>query len=755
MARSAAAAGSEVVIISGDKDLAQLVDGRVLLASPAREAEPLDPAGVKEKFGVPPELVGDFLALTGDQSDNIPGVPGVGPKTARRLLEKYRDLEGVLERAPGEEAGKLASALADNAAQVRLARELIRLDDRAPLDVSPAEMVRRDPDIPGLAALYRELEFHSLLKSLAVRGTEDFPVREVAVAGDLRELAGKISAASQFAFLGCAEGESVLALEATGLALSVAGEIFLLRLEDPDILRRFRETLGPLFADPALRKTTHNCKFAFHLLARAGCELSGVECDTLLAAYLANPSRGDYSLDTLALTELGLKLREKKEPVTPLSLPRRLRAVLALEEICLPLLRERSQLELLVGLEIPVSRVLAMMEKEGVRLDPGLLERMSRGMEGKLAELSARMHEIAGEPFNLNSPVQLRHILYDKLKLKPGKKTKTGYSTDVAVLGKLASQHEFPALILEYRSYFKLKSTYIDALPGLLAPDGKIHTTFHQAVTATGRLSSSDPNLQNIPVRTEAGRKIREAFIPSREGWEFLAADYSQIELRLLAHLSGDEKMIAAFREGRDIHDFTASLIFNIPLAEVAPEMRRRAKTVNFGIIYGMGSVKLSRELGISRDEAAAFIEAYFQRYPGVKSYYEKVIARAREDGYVSTIFQRRRYLPELASSRPEEKSFGERAAMNTPIQGSAADIIKKAMVELAGRLRSGNWEGKLLLQIHDELLLETPPAQMEALSRVVRECMEGVVRLRVPVVADFKRGKNWGEMGAWAPDEA
>ena len=745
--------GKEMIIISGDKDLAQLVGEGISLASPAHEDQPMDPAAVKEKYGVEPVLLGDLLALAGDTSDNIPGVPGVGLKTAARLLGDYGNLDGVFSHLDEIKGSRVRENLRANVEQARLSRELVALNDVVPLEMSPDDLEMKEPDPDRRRAFYRELEFRSLLReTLSPRQNEDKWI-PVSTPEEFHYLQEEMFRNENVTILALAEGEDDLSLPPCGLAVEAGEKIHLVDLREAALRRTLQEFLAPVMADPAVSKTTHDYKRAVHLFRALGLGLSGVRFDTLLAAYLLNPSKGDYSLDTLALEELGWKLRDKGMPIGREDLPLRLRAVSRLRGILTKRLRQQEQEELLLEMEIPVSLVLAGMEERGIGLDVALLTKMSEELESRLEELAKKMYELAGEKFNLNSPAQLRTILFERLLLKPGKKTKTGYSTDVGVLRKLAAEHPLPGLLLEYRAYFKLRSTYVDALPDLVAADGKLHTTFHQAVTATGRLSSSRPNLQNIPVRTELGKKIREAFVPSRPDWEFLSADYSQIELRLLAHLSGDEKMISAFREDRDIHAFTASLIFSTPLDKVTPEMRRRAKTINFGLIYGMGQNRLSRELEISRKEAADFIEAYFSRYPQVKEYYDRVIDQARDEGYVSTIFHRRRYLPELNSRRPQERAFGERAAMNTPIQGSAADIIKKAMVAFFRRLPASDLQGRLLLQIHDELLLETPPDETLRLVKTVRGCMENVVKLSVPVVVDFKRGKNWGSLEKFFPE--
>ncbi|HOO78562.1 MAG TPA: DNA polymerase I [bacterium] len=745
LVRRARESGLETVVLSADKDLLQLVGEGVCVASPHREEEPYDPEGVRERYGVRPERLADFLALTGDASDNIPGIPKVGKKTAAALLEEYGDLEGVLAHAEEVSGNVLRENLLRYADQARRARVLVGLKDDVPLSVEIGDLVRKEPDPEVLGPLYRRLELKGLARKLDTGAAEECVWEEVESPRAVAALAAELAEGGTFSFSCRARPEGGV----SALAFAAGDRVAVVELNADAFRSRKLEALAPLFTAPGLRRSVHDGKAAVHLLESEGIAPGPLQFDTLLASYLLRPARPEHSLETLCWEYLDWKL-DSGDPGSSGFLGRQARAVERLRAELLPELEEKKLLSLLLDLELPVSRVLAAMEDTGVAVDRARLKLLSVEFGEKLDELSARMYDLAGETFNLNSPVQLRRVLFDKLGLAPAKKTKTGYSTDVGVLEKLAEDHELPRLLLEYRQYFKLKSTYVDALPALIAADGRVHTTFHQAVTATGRISSSNPNLQNIPVRSEEGRRIREAFRARAADWTLVAADYSQIELRLLAHLSDESRMIEAFEQGLDIHAFTASLIFGVPIGRVSPDERRRAKTVNFGIIYGMGASRLSRELGISRGEAEDFIRAYFERYPGVKSYYDRVIAEACRSGYVSTIFHRRRYLPELKSQRPMERAFGERAAMNAPIQGSAADIIKKAMVELFRRIRDDGAAWKMLLQIHDELLLECPRSETVAAARVIRDCMEKVVSLRVPILVDFKTGSTWGEMAAY-----
>ena len=518
----------------------------------------------------------------------------------------------------------------------------------------------------------------------------------------------------------------------------------------------FSSILRRLIEDEVLKKQVHDYKFLLHVFNNVGIELKGVDWDSRLASYLIDPSRPNHDLADLSWNFLGRSLPQlgpgKEElletsPPSPAALGSRAAAVRDLKAQLALELEKRQLNSLLFKMELPLSRVLARMERNGITLNREILSRISREVEGELEKLTRQMHELAGEEFNLNSPTQLRRILFEKLGLPVGKKTKTGYSTDVGVLRKLAPLHELPALILGYRRLYKLKSTYLDTLPTLINPKtGRIHTNFNQARTATGRLSSSNPNLQNIPIRTDLGRRIRTAFIPRPSGWLFLSADYSQIDLRVLAHLSADPLLREAFQRDEDIHAFTASQIFEVPLSEVTREMRRRAKTVNFGVIYGMGAYALSEDLEIPMKEAQEFIRKYFERYHEVAVYQKMVIEEARRNGYVTTMFHRRRYLPELKSDQHQIRSFGERTAVNTPIQGTSSDIIKLAMLDISRRLEK-DFQARMLLQIHDELIFEVPPAELTSLQEMVRPCMERVVELSVRLKVDLKTGANWGEL--------
>ncbi len=760
LARRAAEAGSEVYILTGDKDLLQMVNDRIRVISPHGEGTLFDAAAVRENYGVDPERIPEILALMGDAIDNVPGVPGVGEKTAVALIRDHGTLEGVLAHAAEVKNARVRESLTRFADQARVSRELTRLDTAVPLPADWEELARREPSWDALRDLFRELEFSQLLAELP-------PEKQEEVACEI--LSGE-KAPERFRSLtaglsGCAVACDIAPghfrdAGLNGLAVCrEPGKAFYLELSGEESVRAAADLLG----DPAVAKSVHDAKAAAHACLNAGFALRGVAWDGLLASYLLNPSRPDHGLDSLAREHLLRALpvsardgelgeRDSRARAAAASAS----AVFELREKLLPVLESHGLAPLLREMEIPLSAILAGMERAGMAIDRGRLEQMSAQLAVRLDGLAGEMRELAGEDFNLNSPKQLAHILFDKLQLPRGKKIKTGYSTDVKVLTRLSAVHELPAKILAFRQLFKLKSTYVDALPALVNPRTlRIHSTFHQAVTATGRLSSANPNLQNIPIRTEIGNEIRKAFVPRPEGTIFIAADYSQIDLRVLAHLSEDPLLLEAFARGEDIHAFTASQIFGVPLSGVTEEMRRRAKTVNFGIIYGMGPFGLAEDLGISQKEAELFIREYFQRYRGVEAYIRSSLEEAKKKGYVVTIFQRRRYLPELMSEQVNVRRFGERTAINTPIQGSAADIIKRAMIEIDRRLAGEPLSSRPLLQIHDELLFEGPPAEAARLVPLVRSAMESAAELKVRLKVSVSAGKSWGEMAEWKGEGA
>ena len=768
IARRQAAAGMDVVIVSGDKDMMQLVSPRILMVDTMKE-KTYDIEAVKERFGVGPEQVVEILGLMGDTSDNIPGVPGIGPKGAQRLIEQFGSIDAILAHPEKIHNAKIREAVLQHADQAKMSRELACIRTDAEFDFDLEACRRREPDREHLMALFREFEFSSLLQEMKVKGAEvagDY--RIVGTPEEAKALAKRLREAGAFSIEPIASSPEAMRAELVGIGIGVAaGEAHYIPLAageagaQPDA-GRMMNTIGPLLADPAVRKLGHDLKSALILLAGCDVPLRGFGCDTMIASYLLNPARYGYDLSEMVLEHLGRQIPAEKElvgsgakriPFTELPLGktadyacRRAEAVLDLAAELDRKIAAAEMEELCRDVENPLVSVLAAMELHGVLLDIPLLKAMSLEIEQLLSLSEEKIHRLAGEKFNINSPKQLQSVLFEKLGLARGRKTKEGYSTDVDVLTSLALNHELPAEILAYRGLAKLKSTYIDALPELVHPrTGRVHTTYNQTVTATGRLSSSNPNLQNIPIRTLEGKRIRQAFIAAT-GREILSADYSQIELRVLAHLSGDEALKEAFASGADIHSRTASDVFGVFPEMVNSDMRRQAKVINFGVLYGMSAFGLAKELGVSQKLAQAYIDSYFQRYRGVREYLDGLLAQARGDGYVTTLLRRRRYLPEIHSHQPAVRQFAERMAINAPIQGTAADLIKVAMVRISRRLAEEGLAAAMIMQVHDELVFEAPVSEREPLKALVREEMEGVLKLSVPLRVEIAVGRNWDE---------
>jgi DNA polymerase-1 len=778
LAARASAAGLQVVIVSGDKDFYQLIDPRVALLNPGRggptgiEEQWVDLENAGERLGVPPERVVDYLALVGDASDNVPGVKGIGEKTARQLIAEYGDLDTILRHA-GEVSNKRArEALLRDAENARLSRELVTIRRDVPgVSLDALELGRRDPQ--ALAQLYAELEFHTLIPKLErdAAPAADRPTVVVATLDALRDAVARARSGGMIGLALSAVGGNAMRAELRGLSICLpGGEAWYFPFEHvtPGDLTAMLEPrrnlpgleapemapLRALLESADVRKVTHDAKWATVLLRRRGITCRGVSFDTMLASFVIDPGRRAHTLDVLAREYLNSELprlggSDADAPATidevALAGGARVRATLALRERMGPELEERRGRTLLEELELPLVPVLADMEWHGVGLDRDRLRELSQTFGTVEAELERQIYRESGTEFNLNSTPQLRHVLFEKLQLPVLKRTKTGASTDADVLGELAAAgHRVPQLLLEYREVAKLRSTYLDVLPACVHSEtDRIHSSFSQTGAATGRLSSSDPNLQNIPVRTARGGEIRRCFVP-RPGWVLIVADYSQIELRLLAHLSSDPEFVAAFKRGGDVHRETAATIFGVEPAAVTAEMRARAKTINFATIYGQGPFSLARQLGISLDEAKRFIDVYFERFAGVRRFLDACIERAREVGYSETIFGRRRYIPELRDRNRSIRSFGERVAMNSPLQGSAADVIKRAMIGLHAALRDQDLSSHLILQVHDELVVEAPAAETERARDLVRREMETAVTLTVPLVVDIGVGTNW-----------
>ncbi len=795
LAGRAAQNGLQAVIVSGDKDFYQLIGEGIALLNPGRggqaavEEQWVDQSNASERLGVPPERVVDYLALVGDTSDNIPGVKGVGDKTALQLLETYGDLDTILARAADIPGKRPREALLQQADNARLSRQLVTLRRDVPVELDLEQLRVRTPDTGELASLFTELEFRTLIPKLAdlesvgvqpapetgaaqppaARSPRAAPPADPRVVTDAAELPAMIEEL-RAAPLVAVQTEPGLA----GLSLAAApGRSWYLpfghRLAEgeldttpprnlPALASEAVAPLRALLADPAVRKAGHDIKASWVALARAAVPFAGVAYDSMIASFVLDPGRRSHALDDLAREHLSVELRTTAQLVgkerTFAEVPpaeaagvsaAQAEMVLRLEATFRSDIEEHHLTRLLDEIEIPLIPVLVDMEAAGILVDRVLLGEMSRGFSKELTGLELDIYRAAGGEFNINSTPQLRTVLFERLKLPVQKRTKTGASTDVEVLEQLAAMgHEVPRLLIEYRELTKLKSTYVDALPGYIRADtGRVHTSFNQTGAATGRLSSSDPNLQNIPVRTRRGGEIRRAFV-APPGHLLLIADYSQVELRLLAHLSEDAAFVAAFQRGGDIHRQTAALIFGVPEAKVTGEMRSRAKTINFATIYGQGALALSRQLGITLEEAKSFIKQYFERFAGVRAWLDRTIDEARQRGFVETLFGRRRYIPELRDRNFSIRSFGERTATNSPLQGSAADLIKIAMIRIHAALQQANLKSRMLLQVHDELVFEIPEAETSVAGALVKREMEGVASLRVPLVVTVGAGKNW-----------
>lgn len=754
LTREAVEKGWDVLIVTGDRDAFQLIDDHVKVLYTRRgitDTVIADADYVTDRYGIGPEQYVEYAALRGDTSDNLPGVAGVGEKTAAKLLVKHGSLEGVYE-ALDDQTPKLRENLAAAREQVFLNRELMELvsDVDVPLDVEA--MRRGEWEQAQVKKLFESLEFHSLWEDLlSVQPTAgDLPGEVLDIGTTLVTEAAALAelAAGRRLVIDLVMSDG----EPFGLAVARGeDEAAVVPLED-------LAPLAPALIDPGIALIGHDVKESVRTLLEAGLEVGSVAMDTALAAYVLNPSSRNYDLADVAGRYLGLELESPDaEPEDAGTLPfdsgpdldaagRRVAAIDRLADRMWSELEARDERELFEKYELPLVTVLARMELNGIGVDRRYLEEMGEDLRRELAELETRIHDIAGEPFNVNSTDQLRHILFEKLELPVQKKTSTGKpSTDASVLEKL--EHPIVEALLRYRELEKLRSTYVDGYLPLITADGRIHTRFNQMAATTGRLSSDRPNLQNIPVRSETGRTIRRAFVP-REGWVFLVADYSQIELRVLAHMSGDPGLLEAFNTAdADIHTATAARVWGVPLEEVQPEMRRRAKMINFGLLYGMEAFGLASRLGISREEAAHHIEAYFEQFPDVREFMHGVVIQARNQGYTTTLFGRRRYLPELKSDNFRIRQMGERMALNAPVQGTAADIIKLAMIELDAELRRRQLESSLLLQIHDELVLETPPEELEDLQTLTTDVMEGVCELDVPLRVDLGTGENLADV--------
>ena len=776
LAEQAKAVGLDVLICTGDKDMAQLVDDRVTMVN-TMDDPVLDPAGVTARFGVPPESIVDYLALVGDSVDNVPGVPKVGPKTAVKWLAEYRTVENIIARA-GEIKGKVGESLRASLEQVPLSKELVTIHRKVGLDLGPLELELREPDAEALKALYGELEFRTWLGELLDTGGDapaEAPATEYETVLDEAALEAwieRLGAAGEIAFDTETTSLDYMRAELVGVSFAVdPGHAAYVPFGHdypgaPDQLPRemVLERLRPILESKRPAKIGQNLKYDMSVLARAGIRLAGIAFDTMLESYVLDSTATRHDMDSLALKYLGHRTIHYEEiagkGAKQLTFDRipiedagpyaaeDADVTLRLHRVLRPRLEAHASLAALCDtVEMPLVPVLSRVERNGVRIDVRRLNRQSAELAARMREIEASAHACAGGPFNLGSAKQIREILFGRLGLPVLAKTPKGQpSTAESVLQELAFDHELPKLILEHRAMHKLKSTYTDALPACVNPaTGRVHTSYHQAVAATGRLSSADPNLQNIPVRTREGRRIRQAFVAD-PGFRILAADYSQIELRIMAHLSGDRGLLAAFASGADIHRATAAEVFAGGAGEVDDEQRRSAKAINFGLIYGMSAFGLARQLGIERGEAQRYVDLYFSRYPGVKAFMDTTRESARERGYVETVFGRRLYLHEIRSSNVHRRQYAERTAINAPMQGTAADIIKRAMLSLDAWIAESGAPVRMIMQVHDELVFEVASEAVGDVVPLVRERMSGAAELAVPLVVDIGEGDNWDE---------
>ncbi|MGM0652740.1 MAG: DNA polymerase I [Bacillota bacterium] len=760
--------GREVTVVSGDADLLQLIgDGVTVMLTKKgiTQMEKYDYKLLKDKYGLAPEQVIDFKALKGDPSDNIPGVPGIGDKTARNLLEEYGTLENIYDNID-QLKPKMASKLQEYREPLYTGRELVTLRRDVPIDCDWEACRYSEPDYEKLIDIFSELEFKSLVKKYKPAGSHDGPQAAGEMTGkqienieQLEQLLADLNKEDKLALsIAYYPGRPYWQQPVATLALALDNDrayyldLAALNGKEAEVWQKLADT-----RNRDITLVVHNVKQWYHLFARFSLKPPHFIFDTYLAAYLTDPARGGYNLPELLQYYLGLDIgspvKNKKQALVDINrcgpqLAEEARNLFALRRSLQEELQEQQLENLLYDLEMPLASVLARMEQQGMTVDADYLRDLSAEICNRLEELEGKIYIQAGEEFNINSPQQLSRILFDKLQLPEVRKTKTGRSTDAKVLEELSYHHEIASLLLHYRQLAKLEGTYLSGLIELIDQENqKLYTTFNQAATATGRLSSSDPNLQNIPIRLDEGRRIRRAFIPSAKDKILFAADYSQVELRILAHLSQDPILIEAFKTGQDIHRRTAAEVNGIALEEVTSMMREKAKAVNFGIIYGSSDYGLAQNLKIARAEAKNYIDNYFDRYQGVREYMDKITSQAREQGYVTTMFKRRRYLPEIHSSNHNTRSFAERMALNTPIQGSAADILKLAMLKIAKIIGEGGFNAAMLLQIHDELLFEIEETELNSFASMVKREMEEACELSVPLQVDLKHGNNWEEL--------
>jgi len=783
LAKEAENQGLDVLIVTGDLDTTQLVTDKTKVLSTRKgitDTIIYDAKAVEHKFGVRPDQITDYKGLRGDPSDNIPGVPKIGEKTARELINEFGSVEEVIKNADRISKESVKKTIKENADMARLSKRLATIVTSAPIDIDFAKCKRGEVKWDNLIPIFEKLEFESLIKKYGTQKSQKEVLEHkrkkieksearyeiIDSPEKLDALAKKLSSAEAFAFDTETTGQDPFSAELIGLSFSIkphsahyvpVGHKRIRQLNPNEVIEALKKPLE----SKKIGKIGHNIKYDIEVLNGAGIKVGGIAFDTMLAAYVIDPTSGGYGLKALAKSKLDRKMISYTEIVddkkkTLADYPIEIVAdyacsdsdvTLQLAEIFGKEIKDLKSDRLFSGIEMPLVEVLAGMEEEGIYVDSKKLGAMSGEMDGQLKALEKNLYAVCGEEFNLNSPKQLSRILFEKLQLPVIKKTKTGASTDASVLEELSEKHEVARLLLEYRQVSKIKSTYVDVLPTLVNRNtGRIHSSFNQTITATGRLSSSNPNLQNIPAKGEMGKKIRAAFVPQEKGWKIIAADYSQVELRILAHLSGDKLLKQAFEEGKDVHRSTAAEVFGVPESEVKPEMRDAAKMVNFGIIYGMSDFGLAKGLKIKRTEAAGYIKKYFEKYSGVRKFIDDTIEEARKNKYVCTMLGRRRPLPDIDNPNWSIKSFAERTAINTPVQGTAADIIKVAMINISNGLRAEGLEAKMLLQVHDELVFEVPDYEVEKAKKMVEHEMVNAVKLDVPVKVSVGVGSSWAE---------
>lgn len=771
IAKNISKKGIDVYIVTGDKDALQLVDDNIKICNTHKEGLIYDRDAVKKRFsGLGPESIVDLMALAGDKTDNIPGARGIGEKTAIDLIKEFHDLDNLYKNLDMVKSPSKRRILEDEEENARMSKELVTVDCSVPLKIELDALELKEPDTQKLLDIFKELEFKNFAKEISSSDSsikKEARYKTITDKKDFDEFIPRLKEQKEFVLDFETTGANPLQARPIGISFCwKKAEAYYVILKNAarglGIDYAFRALKG-ILEDEKIRKIGQNIKYEKLILSQYGIDLKGIEFDTMVASYLLNPSKFNHNLDDIAFEYLDHRMismddlvgtGKKKVPIENVPLEEISEyscedsdVTLRLKDIFEGLLYEKGLDKLFKEIELPLVSVLSDMEKNGIKIDVDFLKDASIYMEKELRGIVKNIYKMAGTEFNINSPKQLSGILFEKLGLPVVRKTKTGASTDVNVLEHLSFIHPLPKELLRYRELSKLKSTYIDALPELVnQKTGRVHTSFNQTVTATGRLSSSKPNLQNIPIKTEEGRRIRKAFVGG-DGRYIMSADYSQIELRILAHLSGDEELTDAFENNRDVHVHTASVIFDVEEKDVNPQMRASAKTVNFGIVYGISAYGLSRSLSTDLETAQRFIDSYFERYPRVKLYMEDRIEEARDMGYVTTLFNRRRYIPEIKTGSAKEQQQAERIAINTPVQGSAADLIKIAMIDIHNEMKKKNVTSMMMLQVHDELVFEVPEKELELMSSLIKNRMENAVKLKIPIRVTVKYGKNWLEM--------